>query len=303
MLVGFIGTGNIGNPMARHILEAGHDLVVHDLREERANNLIELGAAWADSPKAVAERCRIVFTSLPGPPEVEAVVHGDNGILAGARPGDIHVDLSTNSVTAVQRLEADARAHGVIFVDAPVTGGVVGAEAGTLTLLASGDPGAVERTRPIMEAFGAHIFSLGSPGTGTLVKQINNVVSLCTSVLVAEVLVLGAKAGLDSKQLYEMLKVGSAGPHVGRMPLQVERKFDNPTFALALAAKDVGLALESAQDLAVPMPMTAAAHQTFLAAMAAGLGEKLHLAALEVLEAGANTRSAQHEMAPEDARP
>ncbi len=287
MDIGFIGTGNIGNPMARHMIEAGHALVVHDVREEATANLIELGATWADSPRAVAERCRVVFTSLPGPPEVESVVRDENGLLAAARPGDIHVDLSSNAVAAVRRLEAEERARGVVYIDCPVTGGVRGAEAGALTLLASGDADAVEKVRPVLEAISETIFYLGEAGTGCIVKLINNLIVLCSGQLMQEGIVLAAKAGVDPERLYEILQAGTARPHIGLMPYVIGRRFENPSFTLALATKDVSLALESARDLAVPMPVTAAAQQTYLRALAAGLGEKSFIATLEALETGA----------------
>ena len=131
--IGFIGTGNIGNPMARHVLEAGHKLVVHDRDPQASENLVERGARFAASPAEVAAACRIVFTSLPGPKNVEAVASGPDGLLSAAQPGDIHIDLTTNSVTAAKHMAEVEAARGVLYLDSPVTGGVAGAEAGTLT--------------------------------------------------------------------------------------------------------------------------------------------------------------------------
>lgn len=288
--IGFIGTGNIGNPMARHLLEAGHELVVHDRDRRASENLVERGARFAGSPAEVAEVCRVIFTSLPGPKNVEAVASGPDGLFSAARPGDIHIDLTTNSVTAAKHMAEVAAARNVLYLDSPVTGGVAGAEAGTLTLLVSGDQLAFEKAEPFMRAIGTNIFYLGESGTGTLVKLINNLIVLCAGQLMQEGLVMGSKAGLDPEKLWEMLRVSSARPYIGLMPMVVGRRFENPTFTLALAAKDVGLALESARDLEVPMPVTAAAHQTYLRALAAGLGGKSFAATLEALEAGANTR-------------
>ena len=287
--IGFIGTGNIGNPMARHLLEAGHQLVVFDLNPAATENLSERGAQRVESAREVAAACRVVFTSLPGPKEVEDTVRGADGLLAGAKAGDIHVDLSTNSVTAVKRMAETEAGAGVLYLDSPVTGGVAGAEAGTLTLLVSGDQLAYERAEPFMRAIGTNIFYLGETGSGTLVKLINNLIVLCAGQLMQEGLVMGAKAGLDPEKLADMLRLSTARPYIGLMPQVIGRRFDNPTFSLALAAKDVGLALETARDLAVPMPVTSAAHQTYLRALAAGLGAKSFLATLEALEAAANT--------------
>ena len=294
--IGFIGTGNIGNPMARHLIEAGHDLVIHDVRPEVAENLLELGATWAGSPAEVAAAARIVFTSLPGPLQIEDVVNGSDGLLSAAQDGDIHIDLSSNSIATVQRLAAREAERGVLYLDCPVTGGVAGAERGTLTLLASGDRDAFDRVHPLLESIGENIFFLGDAGTGCLVKLINNAIVLCSGQIAQEGLVLGAKAGLDVEELYGMLKVSTARPFIGLMPYLLGRRFDNPSFTLALAEKDVSLALEAGRSLQVPMPVTAAAHQTYLRALANDLGEQSFLATLEALETAANTEVPQVEV-------
>ena len=288
--IGFIGVGNIGNPMARQMIAAGHSLVVFDLRSETMENLLELGADAGASAADVASRCSVVFTSLPGPVEVDAAVAGAEGILSGASAGDIHVDLSSNSITAVQRLAALEAEHGVTYIDAPVTGGVTGAEAGTLTVLGSGEEQAFERVRPLLDAIGANVFHLGEAGTGCLFKLINNVIILCGNQIVQEALVLGVKAGLDPENLSEKLRLGTARPYMGLAPYLLGRRFENPSFTLKLAEKDVSLALEAARANHVPMPVANAAHQTYLRALAAGLGELSFLATLEALEAGANTK-------------
>ena len=288
--IGFIGAGNIGNPMARQMIAAGHQLVVFDLRPEAIENLLELGADAADSPADVAARCSVVFTSLPGPIEVEAVVTDSDGILAGASEGDIHIDLSSNSITTVQRLAALEAERGLSYIDAPVTGGVPGAEAGALTVLGSGDAEAFERARPYLEAIGANIFHLGEAGSGCLVKLINNMIVLCGTHIVQEAFVLGAKAGLDPAPLLEQLRLGTARPYLGLVPYLLGRRFENPSFTLRLAEKDVSLALEAARSNQVPMPVTNAAHQTYLRALAAGHGEQSFLATLQALEAGAGAK-------------
>ena len=288
--IGFIGVGNIGNPMARQMIAAGHSLIVFDLRGETMENLLELGADAGASAADVASRCSVVFTSLPGPVEVDAAVAGGEGILSAASAGDIHVDLSSNSITAVQRLAALEAEHSVTYIDAPVTGGVTGAEAGTLTVLGSGEEQAFERVRPLLNAIGANVFHLGEAGTGCLFKLINNVIILCGNQIVQEALVLGVKAGLDPENLSEKLRLGTARPYMGLAPYLLGRRFENPSFTLKLAEKDVSLALEAARANHVPMPVANAAHQTYLRALAAGLGELSFLATLEALEAGANTK-------------
>ena len=286
-LIGFIGTGNIGNPMARHLIEAGHQLVIFDLRPEVMENLLELGAESAESCAEVASRCSIVFSSLPGPPEIEAAITGVDGILEGAVPGTIHIDLSSNSITTVKRLAEIEAAAGVTYIDAPVTGGVPGAEAGTLTVLGSGDAAAFERVRPLLDHIGANIFHLGEAGAGCLFKLLNNVIILCGNQIVQEALVLGTKAGLDPEDLVEKLRLGTARPYMGLAPYLLGKRFDNPSFTLRLAEKDVSLALEAARANQVPMPVANAAHQTYLRALSADLGEQSFLATLQALEAAA----------------
>ena len=287
--IGFIGTGNIGNPMARQLINADHQLVIFDLRPEVMENLLELGAESADSCAEVASRCSVVFTSLPGPPEVEDAITGVHGILEGAQVGTIHVDLSSNSITTVRRLAKLEAAAGVAYIDAPVTGGVPGAEAGTLTVLGSGEADAFERVRPLLEHIGENIFHLGEAGAGCLFKLLNNVIILCGNQIVQEALVLGTKAGLDPEDLVEKLRLGTARPYMGLAPYLLGKRFDNPSFTLRLAEKDVSLAIEAARANQVPVPVANAAHQTYLRALSAGLGEQSFLATLRALEAAAGS--------------
>lgn len=286
-LIGFIGTGNIGNPMARQLIRGGHQLVVFDLRPEATENLLELGAEPADSAAEVASRCSTVFTSLPGPPQIEAATAGPDGILEEAVPGDIHIDLSTNSQKGVQRivqLESDA---GVIHIDAPVTGGVVRAGEGTLTVYGSGDPEAFERVRPLLDHIGTNVFHLGEAGMGCLYKLVNNVVVLSGHMIVHEALVLGAKAGLDMRDLVEKLRLGTARPYMFMVDDLLAKQWENPTSQGFIAEKDIALALELARDTQVAMPVANATHQTYLAMLAAGFGELHHYSAQNVLEAAA----------------
>jgi len=204
--IGFIGVGTIGGPMARRLLERGHALVVHDVRSEALGPLEEAGARTAASPREVAERCRVVLTSLPGPAEVESVVGGEAGILAGAERGDVHVDLSTSSWAMVRRLAALEARAGVELLDAPVSGGVVGAAQGTLTVMASGSRAAFDRVEELLRSLGKHVFHLGESGTGTLAKLANNAIFLCAGLVAQEVFVLAARAGLDPARLLEVLR-------------------------------------------------------------------------------------------------
>ena len=285
MRLGFIGTGNIGNPMARNLVKAGHALVVNDLREPAAANLIELGAEWADTPAKVATGVEVIFTSLPGPVEVEHVLTAADGILAGAQPGAVYFDLSTNAPSVARRLARVAAERGVTYLDAPVSGGVHGAEQATLAVMVGGDRRAFEAHRPLLEVIGKNVFHLGDVGAGCTAKLVNNLVGLAAGHLINEALVMGVKAGIDAGTLYEVMSVSSASRFVTGVPRLLERPFDEVTFSLALAAKDVGLAVALGRELGVPMPTSAAAEQVMLGAVAAGYGGKASSASLLALEA------------------
>jgi 3-hydroxyisobutyrate dehydrogenase-like beta-hydroxyacid dehydrogenase len=282
--VGFVGTGTIGAPMAKRLLDAGHALVVCDRVESATTALVAAGATAAATPREVAAACRVVFTSLPGPAQVDEVATGKHGLLEGARAGDIHVDLSTSAFDAVRALAAREAAAGVLLVDAPVSGGVIGATQGTLTVMASGDRTAYERVEPLLGAFGKSLFYLGESGNGTLTKLVNNAIFLCGGLLVQEAFAMAAKAGLDPNRLLEVVQKSSGAAYAGMAKLLLGRGFDNAFFQLALAEKDVGLALESAKGLGVPMPVIEAAHATYARAVALGLGPKLFVATLLAVE-------------------
>jgi 3-hydroxyisobutyrate dehydrogenase len=283
-----IGTGTMGAAMATKLLEAGREVVVHDVRREAAAALLEANASWASTPAEVGERCRIVLSSLPGPQEVEAVCSGDRGWFAGARPGDLHVGLSTVSVQFARQIAERSATRGLRYLDAPVSGGAIGIAAKTLTVMASGEPSALADARPVLEVFSGRIFDLGrEPGAGTLLKLVNNAIFLCSGLIHQEAVVLATKAGMDPKKLDEVLAASSASLYLALGQLTLSRAWENPWFSLELAEKDLALILESARALAVPMPVTAASHQHYVHAVARGLGSKLCLSTLAAIEAAA----------------
>jgi 2-hydroxymethylglutarate dehydrogenase len=284
MKLGFIGTGHMGNPITRHLLKAGHDVTVYDKRQESTANLIELGAVWGESPAGVAEASEVVFTSLPGPPEVDDAVLGENGILDGAKAGTLHVDLSSNLPSAVQRLSRIEHAKGLDFMDAPLSGMVIGAEEGTLTIFVGAEEATLERARPLLEHFGKNIFHVGPVGTGNILKLTNNMMIHASSILVQEALAIGVKAGIDAEKLYDIWNVSSSSRFVQGIPRLLERNFDNPSFTLALTAKDVGLCVEAAREMNVPATVASAASQVYVRSMAKGLGDKLMSATLITIE-------------------
>jgi 3-hydroxyisobutyrate dehydrogenase-like beta-hydroxyacid dehydrogenase len=290
MKVGFIGTGNMGNPMTRHLIKAGHDVTVNDQRPEAAANLVELGATWADSPSEVAPRSDFVFTSLPGPPQVDQVVLGDDGLLAGARPGMIHIDLSTNSPSAVRRIAQMEAAKGVAFLDAPVAGLVIGATNGTLTIFVGGDEKTLEAARPLLETFGENIFHCGPTGSGAILKLTNNVMTTGSGLLVQEALALGVKAGIPAERLYEIWNKATSTRYVQGVPNLLKRDFDTAPFTLALAGKDIALAVEAGRELGVPMRIAAAASQVYVSGVARGYGDKVMQATMLVIEEDAGIK-------------
>jgi len=269
--IGFIGIGNMGRPMAQHILEAGYDLVVNDLRKKAAQYLLKKGAQWKDTPKEIAETCQIVFSSLPGPHDVEEVVYGANGLMSGWKRGDIYVDMTTNSPTIIRRIAEDAKAKGVEVLDTPVSGGTKGAEDGTLTFMVGGNESCLQKVREILKTMGTSIFHVGDIGCGNVVKLVNNIIATTCHLITAESMVLGVKAGVNAEKLREVIG-----------------------FRIVLAIKDIGLALDLGKELGVPQPIAAVTEQRFLEAKAARLGDKGTQALILRLEelAGVQVRSA-----------
>jgi 3-hydroxyisobutyrate dehydrogenase-like beta-hydroxyacid dehydrogenase len=202
----------------------------------------------------------------------------------------LHVDLSSNLPSAVQRLSRIERAKGLDFMDAPLSGMVIGAEEGTLTIFVGAEEATLERARPLLEHFGKNIFHVGPVGTGNILKLTNNMMIHASSLLVQEALAIGVKAGIDAEKLYEIWNVSSSSRFVQGIPRLLERNFDNPSFTLALTAKDVGLCVEAAREMNVPTTVAAAASQVYVRSMARGLGDKLMSATLITIEEEAGVK-------------
>jgi 3-hydroxyisobutyrate dehydrogenase len=274
MKVGFIGTGNMGNPMAANLIKAGHQLTVHDLRREAATNLLEVGAKWANTPKDVVPGNEVVFTSLPVPRDVEAVVLGENGILAGATRGSVYMDLSTNSPTVIRRIHDICAEKGVIVLDAPVSGGVYGAAAATLAVMVGGDKPTFDRMKPTLDAIGSHVVYCGPIGNGMVCKICNNLLSMGIGVLMSEALTLGVKAGVDLAVLADVIANSSGGNRrlTEKFPRFLFKGNFEPGFATALAAKDVRLATDLGQEYGIPMELSNLIDQRHVEAMRRGWG-------------------------------
>jgi len=285
--LGFIGTGTMGNPIAMRLVDAGHELVVADAQQAATANLEQRGARRVDTPRAVAQECAVVFSSLPGPPQVRAVVEGRDGILAAQRAGLVHVDLSTSSYDAVRELCAVEAAEGASLVDAPVSGGAHGAAQGTLAVMASGERTAFDSVRPLFDAFASNVFYLGASGRGTVAKLVNNLIFLAGALVVQEGFVLAAKAGLGARELLPIINASSAKLYSGMAPLFFARNFEMTLFKLGIAEKDVALALESARELAAPLPLAEAAGETYRRAVAEGRADQVFFATLATLERAA----------------
>ena len=275
MKAGFIGIGQMGRHMSRHILEAGHTLTVHDVNKQSAASLLARGAFWADTPRLVAQTCDVVFTSLPTPSIVEDVVYGENGLKSGWKPGDILVDMSTNSPSTIRRMAADAAVMGVSVLDAPVSGGTGGAEKGTLAIMVGGDLAILEKVRPVLETMGKNIFPVGGVGCGNIAKLVNNLIALTTNAITAEGFVLGVKAGIDPRILYEIIKTSTGNSwSLEQLPGTVFKANFEPGFKLSLGRKDLGLALVMGEETDVPLPIGEVVRESMDTAIAAGLSEK-----------------------------
>ena len=274
MKLGFIGTGNMGNPMAANLIRAGHQLTVHDLRREAATNLLEMGAEWADSPKDAVPGNEVVFTSLPVPRDVEVVLLGEGGILEGAGEGSIYVDLSTNSPTVIRRLHEICAARGISVLDAPVSGGTYGAAAGTLAVMVGGEEQVFDRVKPALDAIGTHVVYCGDIGSGSVCKICNNLLSMGIGVLLSEALTMGVKAGVDLGVLADVIANSSGGCRrlTEKFPRFLFQGNFEPGFATALAAKDVRLATDLGRELGVPMDLANLVDQRHVEAMFRGWG-------------------------------
>ena len=274
MHVGFIGLGTMGGSMALNAQKGGHDLIVHDLRRETAEPHLKFGATWAGGARAVGERADIVFTSLPGPREAEAV--GDE-LLASMRPGAPWFDLTTNSPIVARRLHARFAAKGIPMLDAPVSGGPGGAKTRKLALLVGGDRAVFDKYRHVLDAIGDQVLYIGPIGAGSVAKLVHNCAGYAIQTALAEVFTLGVKAGVDALELWAAVRQCSLGrqrtfDRLGRQFLQ--GVFDPPDFALKLAHKDVTLATELARELGVPMRIANLTYAEMTEALNRGWGER-----------------------------
>lgn len=275
MRIGFIGLGTMGRHMATNLQKAGHELVVHDVRREAAAPHVAEGAVWADTPAAVAEGVQVIFTSLPGPPEVEAVALGEHGILEGIRAGTVYFDLSTDSPALVRRLHGIFAERDVQMLDSPVSGGPRGAETRKLALWVGGEEAIFQEYKHILDAIGDEPSYIGPIGAGSVAKLVHNCAGYAIQTALAEVFTMGVKAGVEPLALFKAVRNGAGGRRRtfdGLLDQFLPGTFDTPSFALRLAHKDVSLATALGREYAVPMRLANLALEELTEAMNRGWG-------------------------------
>src|ERR1700688_4501560 len=273
MKIGFIGLGTMGGSMAANLQKAGHELVVHDVRRAAAERHLAAGAVWADTPKALAAECEIIFTSLPGPPEVEAVALGDGGLITGMKEGSAYFDLSTNSPTLVRELNRRFGEKHLYMLDAPVSGGPKGAASGKLALWVGGDEQIFNRHKPVLDAIGDQARYIGPIGAGSVAKLVHNCAGYPAQCCLADVFTMGVKAGVEPLALWEAVRQGAGGRRRsfdGLVDQFLPNKYDPPAFALRLAHKDATPATQLGRELKVPMHMANLALDELTAALNRG---------------------------------
>jgi 3-hydroxyisobutyrate dehydrogenase len=301
MKVGFIGLGTMGSSMALNTIKGGHELVVYDVRRDAAGPHLEAGATWADTPRQVAEGSEVMFTSLPGPPEVEAVALGDQGLLQGISAGKVYFDLSTNSPTLIRRVHAMFAERGAHVLDAPVSGGPHGARTGRLAIWVGGDKSIFERYKHVLDAIGDKAYYVGPIGAGAVAKLVHNCSGYILQTALAETFTMGIKAGVDPLVLWQAVRFGALGRR-GTFDSLTQHflpgHFDPPDFALRLAHKDVTLAVEVGREFKVPMRLANLTLEEMTEALNRGWGQRDSRSAMLLQEerAGVDVRVPQEQI-------
>jgi 3-hydroxyisobutyrate dehydrogenase len=277
MQIGFIGLGTMGASMAANLQKAGYRLVVNDIRRAAAERHLAAGATWAATPRALAAEADVVFASLPGPPEVEAVALGRDGLLEAMRRDTAFFDLSTNSPTLVRRLHGQFAERGVHMLDAPVSGGPRGAASGKLALWVGGDEAVFDRHKAVLDAIGDQARYIGPIGAGSVAKLVHNCAGYAIQTALAEVFAMGVKAGVEPLALWEAVRQGALGRRRtfdGLIDQFLPGVYDPPAFALRLAHKDVTLATQLAREIGVPMRLANLALADMTEALNRGWAER-----------------------------
>ncbi len=276
--IGFIGLGTMGGSFASNLQKAGYELVVHDLHRQLAERQLAAGAAWAETPRAVAEATEVVLTSLPGPAEVEAVaLDPTDGLLAGMRPGAVYFDLTTNAPTLIREVHAAFAEKGMHVLDAPVSGGPKGAASGRLAIWVGGDEAVFQEHRAVLDALGDQVRYIGPIGAGSIAKLVHNAAGYAIQCALAEVFTVGVKAGVEPLALWQAIRQGARGRQRTFDNLAdnfLPNRYDPPSFALRLALKDVTLASQLGRDVDVPMRLVDLTRAEMAEAFNRGWGER-----------------------------
>jgi len=283
--IGFIGLGIMGKPMARNLLKAGYSLVVHDLNRSAVEELASEGAQAASSSKEAAGQCDVVITMLPDSPDVEQVVLGPEGVAEGISAGMLFVDMSTIAPGTARKVYGILKAKGVESLDAPVSGGEVGAKAGALSIMVGGTEAAFQRARPIFEVMGKNIVLIGEPGAGQVTKACNQIVVGVTIQAVSEALILARKSGVDPAKVREALLGGFAQSRILDLHGQriINRTFQ-PGFRVRLHRKDLAIALQTGREVSLPLMLTSQVAELMNALIARGDGDLDHSGLAHLLE-------------------
>ena len=265
--IGFIGLGNLGFHLAASLVKKGFAVTVHDLHRETAAPLLAQGATWADSPAATASKCDSVITCLPSPAVVTRVVAGENGVLAGLRPGGTWIDCSTNDLHELKRLAGLAAIEGLQCLEAPVTGGVHKAASGDITVLVGGEKPVFDAHLPVFQAIGGEVFHMGPLGSASVIKVITNMLAFIHLVAAGEALMLAKRGGLDLAQAFHAIKASSGNSFVHETESQVILNGSyNINFTMDLACKDLHFAHELGREFGVPLDLASMVEQTFIRA-------------------------------------
>jgi 3-hydroxyisobutyrate dehydrogenase len=291
--IGFIGLGNMGLPMVANLLKAGYQVHAYDVRPEPLELVAEQGAVAAASAAEATSRADVIVTMVPNSPEVEAVYLGAHGVLDGARPGQIAIDMSTIDPATTRKVGGRLEATGVHMLDAPVSGGVPGAVAGTLTIMVGGDAAVFAEARPVLGAMGKNIVHVGPLGSGEVAKICNNLLAGVSMIAAAEAFTIGLRAGVDPKILHEIIRTSSGNcwavenncPVPGLVPKAASNRGFAAGFMTDLMAKDLSLARAAARDLGVSCFTGALAHDLYMLASRHGLGRKDFSSVIQLLTA------------------
>ncbi len=272
--IGWIGTGVMGNAMCGHLLDAGHEISVFNRTKSKTDNLVANGAHWCDTPRQVAQNSAIIFSIVGFPPDVESVLLGEDSVLSGAAPDSVIVDMTTSSPELARKIHSAAKEKSVAALDAPVSGGDIGARDATLAIMVGGEKSVYERISPLFDIMGKNIAYMGDPGAGQHTKMCNQILVAGTIIGTVESLLYAFKAGMDLDSVIDVIGQGAARSWtINNLGRRIARKDYDPGFFIKHFVKDMGIALAEAQRMNLSLPGLALVHQFYTAAKALGYGD------------------------------